>query len=325
MTRIGDSAEFATLVQAVASQLGVQRVVVEKDYWVTEVLRELTRRHADQFVFKGGTSLSKCFGLVQRFSEDIDILLTDVFDTQGARDRAMRSMVETVTTTTPLTARLVTSSRGVKRNVALAWPRHGSDAGGTLTGIAPEILLEMGTRGSHLPRVERSVTSLLASTLSEINEVATREFISDQDLELFSVPTLHPGRTLVEKLLLLQGHADAVASGAIEKLPTRQGRHVYDVIQLLGSNEVRVFLDDRSTFLAAVEHAQMVSTEHWNSDVARPRGGFADSLIVTGGERVDNALEAAYASDVPKTLIGPEPLPAFALLRGQIMELADKL
>jgi hypothetical protein len=47
----------------------------------------------------------------------------------------------------------------------------------------------MGTRGSHLPRVERSVTSLLASTLMDMNADATREFLSDRDLEPFRVRT----------------------------------------------------------------------------------------------------------------------------------------
>jgi predicted nucleotidyltransferase component of viral defense system len=325
MTRVGDTIEFAGLAQVAAGHFGVPRVMIEKDYWVTETLRELAESHPGEFVFKGGTSLSKGFGLIHRFSEDIDILLTDAFATQGERDRAMKAMVSTVETSTPLVPRLLVSSRGVKRNVAFSWPRHGSDAGGTLTGIAPEILLEMGIRGAHWPSLDRPITSMLTTALTRIDAAAARDFLSEQDLAVFRVPTLHPGRTLVEKLLLLAGHAERLVAGDIPALPTRQGRHIYDVIQLLDSADVHKFLDDRIAFLAAVEHAQGVSAEHWNSTTVRPAEGFGVSAIVTGGEVVDHAFAAAYASDVPGMLIGGDPLPDFSLLEERVVSLADKL
>lgn len=325
MTRIGEQPEFATLAQVAANHVGVPRMMIEKDYWVTETLRELARAHPDEFVFKGGTSLSKCFEIINRFSEDIDILLTDALPTRGARDRAMKSMVKTVTTAMPLTADLRRSDRGISRDVDLSWPRHGSDAGGTLTGIAPTIRLEMGMRGSHLPSMDRSVTSLLVTALTQIDPSAAAEFIPAHDHTPFAVPTLHPGRTLVEKLLLLLSHAERLTKGEVTTIPARQGRHIYDVIQLLGSAIVCEFLDDRSMFLAAVEHAQRVSTEHWGTTTMRPPDGFATSVLVSGGAIVDDALKAAYATDVPGMLIGDEPPPSIHELAARIAELGDRL
>ncbi|GHT39525.1 hypothetical protein AGMMS49965_05780 [Bacteroidia bacterium] len=56
--------------------LKVSPVVIEKDWWVTAVLRALfSLPHAENFSFKGGTSLSKCWNLIERFSEDIDIAI----------------------------------------------------------------------------------------------------------------------------------------------------------------------------------------------------------------------------------------------------------
>ena len=53
---------------------GISQVVLEKDWWVTAVLRALfSLSYADNLSFKGGTSLSKCYNLIERFSEDIDI------------------------------------------------------------------------------------------------------------------------------------------------------------------------------------------------------------------------------------------------------------
>jgi hypothetical protein len=75
VTRFRDSAEFAPTIDAAAAQLGIGPAAVEKDYWVSEALRALAGGYGDDFVFKGGTSLSKGHRLIGRFSEDIDVLV----------------------------------------------------------------------------------------------------------------------------------------------------------------------------------------------------------------------------------------------------------
>ncbi len=66
------SAEFADLVEIVADERGLRRSIVEKDYWVTHALWALNAGGFEVW-FKGGTSLSKGFGLIDRFSEDLDL------------------------------------------------------------------------------------------------------------------------------------------------------------------------------------------------------------------------------------------------------------
>jgi predicted nucleotidyltransferase component of viral defense system len=67
--------ERRLLVEQVAARQGVVAVIVEKDFWVCWVLGRLfaTQALAPHFVFKGGTSLSKVFAVIARFSEDIDL------------------------------------------------------------------------------------------------------------------------------------------------------------------------------------------------------------------------------------------------------------
>jgi len=65
---------FEELVLATADGIGLPQAYVEKDYWVTKVLGNLaSSEHHENFVFKGGTSLSKVHGLIHRFSEDVDL------------------------------------------------------------------------------------------------------------------------------------------------------------------------------------------------------------------------------------------------------------
>jgi predicted nucleotidyltransferase component of viral defense system len=79
MDRIADgsSANRRDLFRESASRLGMNPAIVEKDFWVCWILKLMFKEPAlkNQMVFKGGTSLSKVFGLIDRFSEDIDLVL----------------------------------------------------------------------------------------------------------------------------------------------------------------------------------------------------------------------------------------------------------
>ena len=77
MILLADHSDFPTLVTNTASEVNLPEALVIKDYWVTTVLRVLTSPDlAGKIIFKGGTSLSKGWHLIDRFSEDIDILTT---------------------------------------------------------------------------------------------------------------------------------------------------------------------------------------------------------------------------------------------------------
>ena len=68
--------DLEEVIKIASLRIGVNEVILEKDYWVCFVLNYLFSKckWKDAFTFKGGTSLSKCFGLIQRFSEDIDLM-----------------------------------------------------------------------------------------------------------------------------------------------------------------------------------------------------------------------------------------------------------
>src|SRR6266540_4838723 len=90
--------DLFALVGRASEGLGLPVEFVEKDFWITELLRSVARPVDDAFVvFKGGTSLSKAFGLIERFSEDVDILLvvTRAFDKtfgKGSVDKIVKSI-----------------------------------------------------------------------------------------------------------------------------------------------------------------------------------------------------------------------------------------
>jgi len=91
--------EFTQIVQAVAEEFGLETFQVEKDYFVSLFLKELSiLKNNVEIVFKGGTSLSKCYKVIDRFSEDID--LTIKFENKkagaGLRKRLKQNIVNTI-------------------------------------------------------------------------------------------------------------------------------------------------------------------------------------------------------------------------------------
>ena len=79
------TAQQRTIITQTSTRLGLPAQAIEKDLWVSTILQIVfTLPFADQLVFKGGTSLSKSFGLIQRFSEDIDLVVArSLFGLEG--------------------------------------------------------------------------------------------------------------------------------------------------------------------------------------------------------------------------------------------------
>lgn len=131
--------DLGVLIQVTARARGVATLFVEKDFWVTEVLRAATTAievealdgtmHPVHTIFKGGTSLSRIFGLIERFSEDVDLLIgfPDAEVSVGAKDRVLKAIRDRVGVHLRLSADEIAvegaATRGVKRNTRYHYPR----------------------------------------------------------------------------------------------------------------------------------------------------------------------------------------------------------
>ena len=242
--------DLNALVGLTSDRLGINPAFVEKDFWVTEVLRAITEpdkvtdRSGDQHhvpvIFKGGTSLSRAYGITERFSEDVDVLLGFPLAATSAneRDRVLKAKCERARTHLDLPGESCLSSAqttGVKRHVRYFYPRHvSSDA------ISEGVLLELGSRGGTAPARELDMMSMVAQhALGVLGDPAD----TWQEFAPVQVTVLAPERTLFEKLSHLHGAAILAEAGDDSALALA-GRHLYDVHQLLR---------DRSTLAALLE------------------------------------------------------------------------
>ena len=86
---------FSDVIIATSNALNIAPAIIEKDYYVTLLLKRITEKCPD-IIFKGGTSLSKCFKIINRFSEDIDIGLNADKATEGMRKNLKSSIKEAI-------------------------------------------------------------------------------------------------------------------------------------------------------------------------------------------------------------------------------------
>ena len=88
-----ENAAFTELVQTAAQNIGLPQIYVEKDYWITRALKFLANSpRANEVAFKGGTSLSKGYRLIDRFSEDIDLAVFAGSQSGGARKKQLKDI-----------------------------------------------------------------------------------------------------------------------------------------------------------------------------------------------------------------------------------------
>ena len=90
-----DAKLFNQTIRAASQHAGIREAFIEKDYWITLALFQLAQgKYANQMVFKGGTSLSKGYGLINRFSEDVDIAVIEGQSRSGNEVKTIIRAVE---------------------------------------------------------------------------------------------------------------------------------------------------------------------------------------------------------------------------------------
>lgn len=315
MTLFRDTPEFEPTLDAAAERLGISPTAVEKDYWVSEVLRVLVAEFPDDFIFKGGTSLSKGYGIIERFSEDIDVLVLSGSRGRGWVDKVMKAMGQRAAAGIGGEATSAGAETGRHRAYTVNYPATRS----ATQLIETSVLLEMGVRGGSHPQEPATIGSLLGDALGNAGTDLT-EF---EDLAPFVVSVLHPARTLLEKLVHVHDLSLQLEGDEAFTPPSQSGRHFYDIYQLLGDDRVLDLLDDRDQVTEVVASIDAVTQQFFGGtagESTRPSGGFANSPAFEDGSSATERLRNSYESTMPELYFGSSPLPTWDLIRERVTE-----
>jgi hypothetical protein len=281
---------------------GLRAPIIEKDYFVTEALRALATDAGSRIIFKGGTSLSKGWNLIQRFSEDIDIFLDPQAFTpplgKNGIDRELKKLRQAIAELPALTHLPGESQTigGFGRCDRFAYTQRFGGTG----EIANRVLLEAGTASGRQPTVVMTLTSLVGQFLRE-----TGQSLGCADESGFEMTLLHFRRTFVEKLFAIHGKVtrlerDGTAIG-------KYARHYYDLYQLAGQPEVQAMLQTPEYAAIQADYDQ-ISRAHFARDYAPPADmRFAASPALFPSRDLAAELGREYARECAVLCYGDWP------------------
>ena len=275
---------LAMLQQTEATHPGINQVAIEKDWWVTVTLKALFQTDCcDSLTFKGGTSLSKGFNIIERFSEDIDLAISHSFfgiekTNKSQRDKlkklARRYIQETLSAQLDAQLKGIGMSGYTIENVTQVQDKSGewkpidsdkdptvillhypSIVEDTISYIPPRMKIEISCLSMDEPTEERDIHSLIGETFEE----------EDADANC-KIRTVVPTRTYLEKLFLLAEEFQKDKPRSV-----RMSRHLYDLEKLMDSEYGREALTDRTLYDAIVEHRRAYyALKYVNYDLHTP-------------------------------------------------------
>ncbi len=213
-----DKESFKELIIGAANELHIPANIIEKDYFVTLVLKEL-RTHLKDMVFKGGTSLTKCYRLLDRFSEDIDISYNAEAGIPGeARKRKLKKAVIESINSLGLTINNLeqTRSRRHYNCYRAGYPSVYND----IPFLKPELIVETYIALLPFPVVTRTADNYIYQFLKKTDSLHIAE---KYELMPFPIKTQAIERTLIDKIYAI---CDYFLMGKTDK----HSRHLYDIL-----------------------------------------------------------------------------------------------
>ena len=156
---------FQDAIRAASDHLRIRDIFVEKDYWVTFLLRRLSlSENSENVVFKGGSSLSKVYKLIDRFSEDVDLaILKKEGQSKNKVGKLIRSIQKELTEGfKEMYLKGVTSQKKNFRKTAYDYDRIIDSDSDSNSGIKEKLILEINSFADPVPFEKKSVNSLIA-------------------------------------------------------------------------------------------------------------------------------------------------------------------
>ena len=274
--------ERLELLDAASRQSGLAPAILEKDYWICQILDVLFALPGlgEHLVFKGGTSLSKVYHLIDRFSEDVDVSFHREFlgfgvdhDPESATGKEQTRRIEALQqscrdcireTLLPRLQEAISALLGGTagwtltidpqdaQTILFKFPQAG---GPGLAYIAPAVRIELGARSDHWPSEERPIRSYLGESL-------------EKPLGGAAVRALAAERTFWEKATLL--HAEAHRDPS-KPMPARYARHYHDLARMTASPVAGHALADTALRKRVVAHKSVYFRSGWaRYDLAVP-------------------------------------------------------
>jgi len=317
--RLAEHPDFKTLVARSSAKHSVPEPWVEKDYYLTEVLRIVAQAHPTEGFLKGGTSLTKGWALLTRMSEDIDWVLMRSAFTPNLGGKEVNARLEGLAGAVAKHPNLALAKS--RTFVVDGKARHDyydyKTAMATHTlGLAETIKLEAGTRAGIWPLEKRPIQSLVGITAESLGQGDVAD-----DVTGFPMLVLDFRRTFVEKLVAVHGFVDRFVNGGAPL--ARDARHYADLHVLLQRDEVRALVGG-AEFGAILDEQDALAKEHFKKNYVPLPKSFRDSQALFPVQDLAEKLKKQYEDDVRPLFFG-STMPSFEAVLSSFVAIKDRL
>lgn len=213
-----DGNQLSSIAEIVAQDINQPVSHVIKDYYVTIILKEILSAN-DKLVFKGGTALSKCYGIIKRFSEDIDLGIEDSYATQGQR-RQIKEAIKDATKQLGLTITNLDETRSRREFNRYEIPLVEDYADSVL---ANNLYVETSVMTPITPTALREVSSFIGDYFTRVKRL---DLLERYGLHPFEVRVTSLERSFCDKVFAV---CDYYLEGKDLEKPSR---HIYDIYKL---------------------------------------------------------------------------------------------
>ena len=214
-----DKELFRDIILLTSQKLGISEDIVEKDYYVTLILKKLSKIKYP-VVFKGGTSLSKAFNVLNRFSEDIDITFSEHLG-EARRKKLKYNILQPIAEELGLIIRNFDTIESDKNLNHYDFYYESIVGNHLINAIPPYVKLETALMSYAFPTEERKLGNYILDAL----ESDEPELISMYELTSFTMRVQSLERTLIDKVF-------AVCDYYLQGKRYRISRHLYDIYML---------------------------------------------------------------------------------------------
>ena len=318
------------LIRDAAMKFSLDALTIEKDYWVTYLLDIIFNRlNLDHdYTFKGGTSLSKCFNLIERFSEDIDLSLNmkDLGFGEGDKDpmrdpKPGRTKLDSIRRELEAAGAEFVNQRlvpgidskfkedgvtnykltidGNGANIYFEYPKVLPDIEYPANNyVKPRVLIETGTKAIHVPYTVEKIEAMCIEGMSDP----------------IAVKVLSPKRTFWEKVTIL--HAENNINDP-SRVKERFSRHIYDIHQIYHSDIGKEATEDRELLADVAKHKgrMFIKAAAKYDEACKP------TLKVSLTEEIREAMEKDYDKMTAMFYKGEKP--PFEELLDTLQEIDD--
>jgi len=316
MTIHQDQELFKELIDATALHLNLPYLYIEKDYWVTYVLKNLANsEYSDIAIFKGGTSLSKAYKIIERFSEDIDLAVI----TDGKGSNEIKKLIKKIEV-------------AILDDNFTALPKHEQNSKGSQfrKTVHDYMKLEDGDFGHATESIILELNSFAHPHPFEAKEISTYisdfllttapTMIEEYFLEPFNVNVLNYKRTFCEKISAV-ARASYESDDEYTQLKEKI-RHFYDIYFLMNEPEIDSFLYSND-FVDMIQKVRVDDQNQFNQNNWATVSLYTTKIFTDTAAILDE-LNNFYSSNF-RDLVYAQTLPSIDEIRIKIEVLAEVL